>query len=491
MQRVIPAKRIATVLNPPLKGGADPTYLQLSRGLSSAISDGRIEAGARLPSERELTRAMPLSRTTVTRAYADLRERGYLATRRGSGSVVQLPNVPGGRIDHLLAPAGLQSPDSDLIDLSCTAPLGNSGLAAVYAAALTRLDAYLPGSGYFPSGLPVLREQIAAWHRRRGLPTTADQILVTTGALSAVTLALRTVLGAGDRVVLESPTYPNVIGSLQGTTARLVAHPLDQSRPGDEWDPDGFDTLLRQIGARAAYLIPDFHNPTGMLMDAQQRSRIGASLRRNRVVPVIDESLAELALEPDIAMPDSLAVHVPDAIVVGGLSKTFWGGLRVGWLRAPQGLIAELVRQRLRYDLGVPVLEQLVATDLLQHGRDLADANLQALRLGRSRMLAQLAEHLPDWRMRAPVGGLSVWCELPETGATALAAAADRHGLRLVPGPVFAPGGGLDRWLRIPFLLPPGRVDQVCPRLARAWTEVVSAPKSAISLRADMQPLIA
>lgn len=95
-----------------------PAYESLAATIARAITDGRIPVGVRLPSERELAAALGLSRTTSTRAYSRLRELGYVRTRRGSGSLVELPQVPGGRIDHLLAPAG---PQPGGIDLTCTA----------------------------------------------------------------------------------------------------------------------------------------------------------------------------------------------------------------------------------------------------------------------------------------------------------------------------------------------------------------------------------
>ena len=101
---VMGAKRLVGIIGDgPWK---TPAFESLAAAVAAAITDGRLPVGARLPSERELASATGLSRTTTGRAYAQLREQEYILTRRGSGSVVQLPSVPGGRIDHLLSPAG-------------------------------------------------------------------------------------------------------------------------------------------------------------------------------------------------------------------------------------------------------------------------------------------------------------------------------------------------------------------------------------------------
>ncbi|WP_199538956.1 MocR-like transcription factor YczR [Desertihabitans brevis] len=464
MHRSISAPRVATLVGS--GPWPAPAYRSLAAAVRRSVEDGRLPVGTRLPSERELTGAVGLSRTTVTRAYAELRSQGYLVTRRGSGSVTRVPDVPGGRVDHLLTPAGV---DDVALDLTCTAPLAPAGVAEAYSRALDGLGAYLPGTGYYPSGLPVLRAAVAERFTRRGLPTSPDQVVVTTGALSAVAVAGATLLGRSDRVVLESPSYPNAIATLDGL-ARVVPHPLRPDQPGAEWDVEGLAALVRQVGPRAAYLIPDFHNPTGLLMDPDQREQVGRVLRTGRVVPVVDESLVELALD-GAEVPAPLAAWVPDAITVGSASKSFWGGLRVGWLRAPDARLAELASTRLRLDLGAPVLEQLVVADLLGRAEEVLTVQRARLREGRDVLLAGLAEHLPDWRCTVPGGGMALWCELPGGSSTVLVRAAHRHGVALAAGPRFAPGGGHDRRLRLPHCLPVEQLAEVAPRLARAWAE--------------------
>src|SRR5688572_10427187 len=114
MERTISADRVATLLGPALD--RSPAYVGLADGLRMLISDGRITVGTRLPSERELTTRLGVSRTTVTRAYGRLRERGYLVSRQGSGSLAQLPTARGGRQDHLLSPGDFPE---ESIDLTC------------------------------------------------------------------------------------------------------------------------------------------------------------------------------------------------------------------------------------------------------------------------------------------------------------------------------------------------------------------------------------
>lgn len=446
-----------------------PAYDSLTAAISRAIGDGRIPVGARLPSEREVAAATGLSRTTTTRAFAKLREQDFILTRRGSGSVVQLPKVPGGRIDHLLTPAGA---DEAEIDLTCTAAVAPPWLLGAYERAVTQIHAYLPGTGYYPSGLPVLRELIAERYTARGVRTDPDQILITSGAFGAVSIAVRALNEGRGRVLIESPTYPNAIATLEGAGASLIPYPLEMGSAGHHWNIEAMDHIARQTRVRSAYLIPDFHNPTGALLPEAQRPELGAMLRRNSMVPIFDESLVELGLDGD-PTPTPMAAFVPDSITAGSASKIFWGGLRVGWMRIPTHRIEAMASTRLSLDLGAPVLEQLVAVELMRDHDTIVAEYRDKLRAARDSLAAQVRAHLPSWQVIVPSGGMALWCQLPEDRSGALAIAARSHGLGLVSGPNFAPAGGLDRWIRLPYTVSETQLDEVGPRLAAAWDDAL------------------
>ncbi|GAA5168871.1 PLP-dependent aminotransferase family protein [Ornithinimicrobium tianjinense] len=472
MPLALTASRVASLVGQHLEGpgrGEGPAYARLADALRQAIVDGRLPQGTRLPSERDLTGPVGLSRTTVTRAYAELRDQGYVVTRRGSGSLVRVPDVPGGRVDHLLAPSSLDG--ADVADLTCTAQGAPPGLTEAFERAMADLPAYLPGTGYYPGGLPALRERIAARFTRRGLPTDPEQVLVTAGALAAVATACGPLVRRRAPVLVESPTYPNAVAALQGAGARVVPHPIDHLT--HDWDVPGLAAALRASGARTAYLIPDFHNPTGALMSDEQRVQVARVLRAHDVVAVVDESLVDLPLDGQEVPAAPLGRHLPTAVTVGSASKTFWGGLRIGWLRVPRSRVEEFASSRLRLDLGAPVVEQLVLCHLLDRYDEIVAERRASLRAGRDVLLEGLSVQLPDWRVRVPTGGMALWCALPRPGSTRLAVAARRHGVVLAPGPTFAPAGGMDGWVRLPYSLPAAQLAGVAGRLAAAWDDVV------------------
>jgi DNA-binding transcriptional MocR family regulator len=467
MERQLSAVRAAALLG---DFDTSPAYRGIADAFRRLIADGRVPVGTRLPSERDLTAALRVSRTTVTRAYSLLVERSYATARQGSGTVAALPAARGHRGDHLLTPSSTGIDGSgDAIDLTCAAPIAPAGVAEAYEAAVAELPSYLPGTGYYPTGLPALREAIARRYDERGLPTSPDQVIVTAGALAGIAVAARALVAPGDRVLVESPTYPNAIATLQRTGARIAGVDVDPTG----WDVESVTAALRQVGPRAAYLIPDFHNPTGALLSTDDRAAVAAGLRASRTAAIVDESLVELVLD-EVEVPAPFASFAPDTVTVGSASKAFWGGLRIGWLRVPEPRSAAVVASRLSLDLGVPVLEQLVLLQLLARAGDVLATRRDGLRLSRNALADALARTLPEWRVPVPPGGLCLWVELPEPVSSSLTAVAERHDVLLASGPSFAPEGGLERYLRLPFTQPADQLVEAVSRLRSAWDETLS-----------------
>jgi DNA-binding transcriptional MocR family regulator len=460
MNRSLASERLAALVGDfPRK----PAYRGLCQALQELIGDGRIPSGTRLPSERAATLALGVSRNTVTRAYADLIAAGFATVRQGSGTYASVPVGRRRAHDHALHAADQASAWNDSIDLNCAASAATPGVAAAYERALAALPAYLGRDGYLPSGLPVLRSLIAESYSRRGLPTSTEQIVIASGALSGLAIVARALSRPGDRVMIESPVYSNAIEALRLGGARLVSSPLGATG----WDLDGIEATLQQTAPHLAYLIPDFQNPTGFLMPEADRARYAAALRARRTVAIVDEALQPISFAAG-PMPAPFAAHAEDAITVGSASKLFWGGLRVGWIRAPRERIGQIVKARVQFDLGTSLFDQLVVAELLGQG---ATADLRRAQLQRRRdVLAQaIRERLPGWRFRLPEGGLVLWLQLPHGSATQLAAHAEPAGVHLAPGPVFCVEGGSDNWLRIPFAKPEEQLCEAVDRIARIW----------------------
>ncbi|MFW6186490.1 MAG: PLP-dependent aminotransferase family protein [Actinomycetota bacterium] len=448
--------------------GPGPAHRKLTARIRLLVLDGRLALGATVPGERDLAAMLGLSRTTVATAYATLREQGYLTAHERSRSTT---TVPGG---HSSGHHATEIVDPDLIDFShASPPAPGAALHRAYIRALEQLPRHLPHHGYAQIGLPELRAAVAARYRARGLATTPEQILITNGAQHALALLVRTLLRPRHRVVVDHPTYPHALHLLRTARARIT--PVALTDTG--WDLPMLAAAT--AGAELAYLLPDFHNPTGMCLDPEARDRL-----RLGCPVVVDETMAELAL--DVDPPTPLAAHHRGVITVGSVAKTFWGGLRIGWVRAEPALIDRLAQARTGTDLGTPVLEQLATVELLDQIQTLLPARREDLRAGRTRLLSLLSEHLPDWTVPPGAGGLSVWAALPEPISSALAALAPRYGLRLAAGPRFGVGGTFERHLRLPYSLAPQAMEAGIDGLVRALEALRSGRRAADTPGAEL-----
>lgn len=437
-----------------------PTYRQLADRLRLLILDGRLPLDVVLPGERELASALEISRTTVTSALGRLRDDGFLDTRQGAGARTRLPAGPG---DRGMASLMAGSEAEGLIDLASAAPPAAEVVHSAFAAALSALPAHLPHHGYAALGLPVLRQTIAERYSRRGLPTTTDQIMVTTGAQHALALMLRLLAGPGDRVVIDHPTYPHAIDAIQ----RASCLPAPVGLPGEDWDVDGVAAALRQSGPRLAYLIADFHNPTGRWMRPETRAAIVAAAAKARTTVIFDETMIDLWLDGPVE-PYAFDEPTEGLVRLGSTGKSFWGGLRLGWIRADSQTIQALASRRASIDLGTPLMEQLAAAHLLADDSSLG-VRRDLLRARRDFLFDRVAARFPDWKVQRPPGGLSLWAELPQPVSTSLTATSERFGLRLAAGPRFGVDGAFDRFLRLPFALPEDTLADAVERLGRAY----------------------
>jgi DNA-binding transcriptional MocR family regulator len=448
--------------------GRGPAYRTLAGGLRTLVLDGRVPVETRLPAERELCAVLGVSRTTVTAAYELLREEGFLASLRGSGSWTALP------AGRPMPTAGLSPFPTDrggVIDLGVAAmAAAEPWISRAMAAACAELPTYTRTHGDFPAGLQVLREAVAERFAQRGLPTVPEQIMITSGAAGAFTLLLRALVGPADRIAVESPSYANALQAIRLHGGRPVPVPFEQ----DSWSMDAWGRALREAAPALAYIVPDFHNPTGLLMPDGQRRELVALARATGTRLVVDETMVELALDDSAPLPRPVAAfdRSGSVITIGSAGKTFWGGLRIGWIRAAPDLIRRIAGDRASMDVSSPVMEQLAVRHLLTECLpEVLAHQRQRVREQRDALVAAVREELPDWTFRVPDGGLSLWVRTEEggLGGSALAAmAAQSFGVWIGSGPRFGVDGVLERFVRLPFSQPAEVSREAVRRLAAA-----------------------
>ena len=466
-----------------------PLYRRLASALRRAIERGELGAGQRLPPERSLALLLSVSRSTVVTAYDELRDQGVLRSRQGSGTFVPTGEQPlwrGARPPLVVQSAAMSGLDSgarggldiavaderEIIELAVAAPPGIDVITPeTLAAAASDVAELIRAHGYVPLGLPALRDAVAAHLSRAGLPTRRGQVLITSGAQQAIGLSIALFVRPGDSALIENPTWAGAMDALRAAGANLIAVPVDSAGARI----DTMRELLSRSSPRLAYVCPTFQNPTGVVMPADRRREL-ARLAIDRGLPLLDDNaLADLSLgamppPPVAAFASSTADRdAAPILTIGSMSKLFWGGLRVGWIRAPEALIDRLARLKVVADHGSSLVSQVLALRLLEQV-DEAKAIRRRQGLERMELLrALIAERLPGWTSNQPAGGHLLWVRLPRGDAAEFSQMALRHGVAVVAGSVSSPDGSMTDWLRIPFVLERPALTEGVRRLAEAW----------------------
>ncbi|CAM2942839.1 PLP-dependent aminotransferase family protein [Saccharomonospora xinjiangensis] len=460
--------------------GDGPLYRKLADAVARAADDGSLVPGERLPAERELAKVLAVSRATVVAAYENLRERGVVDRRQGSGTRVNgarpVPRSDGrvrGGQGTAIVQRLIDGPGR-LISLSCAADAGVPEVAAALRAVADHdITGLLDDPGYHPRGLPALREAVASHYTAAGLPTSAEQVLVTTGAHQALVLLAEVYLKGASAVAVEAPSWAPCLDIFRQHGVRLLPVGLDD----EGIDVRALAGALAEDNPALLYVMPTFHNPTGRLMSATRRRQVAELAARHGVAVIEDNAYAGSSLTADeTALPSPLAAYAPEqgeVLTVESL-KGVWAGLRVGWVRGPAGIIERCARRKAMADLGSPLIEQAVAARLVPRLPELSRARSVVQREQFAVLESLLRTRLPEWTWTVPDGGSSLWVRLPDGhSADVYAQLALRHGVEVVPGSTMDPTGQHDGYFRIPYVRRPGELAELVARLASAWTELV------------------
>jgi GntR family transcriptional regulator/MocR family aminotransferase len=435
--------------------------VQLGDQLRTAMRAGVLTGGERLPSTRALARQLAVSRTVVTEAYQQLYAEGWLEGRHGSGTYVadlpDYPRHPPAATRH--APPATRHSTASASAAGLTAAPSTAGLTAVPvsaspagltagSAAGSAHDAWTadlrPGSPWVkaydeaawrrawrkaadlapsdspdPSGLPRLREALAAHLRRsRGVPVAAGDLMVTRGTGNGLDLVAATLLRPGDKVGVEEPGYPTARHVLAARGARIVPCPVDG---------DGVIVGALPDDLRLLYTTPAHQYPLGGRLPISRRERLLAWARRTGAMVIEDDYDAEFRY--DVApLPALYGLDPATVVLVGTLSKSLAPDVGVGWVLAGPELLDRLAATRRLLADRTPGPVQAAVATLLERG-DL-ERHLRRMRLEYARRRAVIVDILGD-RVKGDTAGLHVLVELPAPAVQPLVAAARERGVLL------------------------------------------------------------
>jgi len=416
--------------HPTIANGAGPLYRQIADAIDADRRADRLAPGARLPTMRDLAQTLGVTVGTVNRGYRLAERRGAVVMHVGRGSfVAQAPR-------SIVTPTAVAAEDSE-VDLSFNRPPPvelAGALHRVLADIQREADAHSL-LDYGPAqGRAHHREIFARWAARRGVTADAERIIVTTGAQQALSVAIGTLTRPGDAVMVEQLTYPGLKNFARLFGFKLLPVGIDD----DGLDPDAFEAACQASGSRLLFCMPHAHNPTTRTLAAERRRRIAEVAARHRVLIIEGDVYARgtaSTFEPFGALLPDQTIHITS------LSKTVAPGLRVGYMIAPAGLVADLVATSQTISWMVSPLVVELACRWIDDGT--ADEIADRRRLASQRLHALAREQLDGLRLEYDADNPHLWLSLaaPWTGRD-FAAAAAAHGVVVTPAEDFAVGPG-------------------------------------------------
>jgi DNA-binding transcriptional MocR family regulator len=434
---------------PPMK-----LYQQLADDLTALIRQGALKPGDRVPSVRETSRERGMSPATVIHAYELLEARGFLETRPRSGYYVGSNDTPPQpRISR-------PSPRSTLLDVSelvfevleslrnrDVVPMGSafpsptlfplSKLASALSASARQMDPWSTVED-LPCGSAELRRQISRRYLRSGATVSPDEIIVTSGALEALNLALQVLTRPGDLVAIESPAFYGCLQAVEALGLKAIEIP---THPTHGVDVAYLAGILDKHRVRACWFMTSFQNPLGALVPDEARKELLRLLEAHEVPLIEDDVYAELYF--GMRRPKSTKAFDQKGLVLncGSFSKCLAPGYRIGWVAA--GRFAKAVgRRKVMSSLSTNIPAQNAIARYLQRGG--YDRHLGVLRrtfaTQQKAALRALRAHLPPgFTVTQPEGGYFLWLEFPDhVDAIDVHRKALEQGFSIAPGPIFS-----------------------------------------------------
>lgn len=446
-------------------------YERIAASLGHQIRQGTLRAGERMPSLRQVGRDHGVSVSTAIEAYAHLERQGLLEARPRSGHYVRaLPAPPPSasapaRLDRTPQPVrqpGLlrvldQTARDARVPLHSATPAPTLLPAAALRNALHRVLRREPDAAVryaAAEGEHDLRRRIAARYAHAGVDVDPQEVVITAGAMEAISMALRVVTSPGDVVLLETPTYHGLLQAVAAFGLRVLEVP---THAGTGIDVACLHRQLARQPVRAAVLVPNFGNPQGSLTDDAGKRAIVAACAAHGATVIEDDLYAELAFSGERPSPMRRFDTGGHVVTCGSYSKMLAPGLRVGWVLG--GRWAEdLLRVKSFSTVATATLPQLaIAEHLARHGLDRHLRRLQrALGDNAQRSRDAIIRHWPaGTRVGEPAGGLSLWVQLPpDVDGRALHEAGLARGIGSLPGELFSLRGDHRHHLRLGCGLP-------------------------------------
>jgi DNA-binding transcriptional MocR family regulator len=444
-----------------------PLYLKLAGHFERSIAGGTLRPGDRLPSIRTLHDQFRVSISTIVQALMWLEDRGHVEPRDRSGFYVRvrdadLPPEPSmtraaltprwAGVNAIVGEVVKAAADPKRVPLGTGAPPPSMFPIARMNRWLSRIARENPAHSaryFFPPGSPELRRQIARRGTDIGMAITADDIVITSGAMEALNLAIRAVVKPGDVVAVERPTYFGILQVLESLGMRVLEIP---THPQRGIDLDRLEHGIRAHRVKACIVMTNCHNPLGFVLEDQAKRELVDLTRRRGIGLIEDDIYGDLAFSERRPKPAKAFDRDGHVLLCSSFSKVLAPGLRVGWIQA--GRHRQVVEQlQFINTIAAPSLSQLVVASMLESGsyqrhvRRLRDACATQVQT----MSKAIARYFPPGtRVTRPGGGYFLWVQLPDgIDAEVVRTRALAADISVIPGHICSTSGKFRDHLRL------------------------------------------
>jgi DNA-binding transcriptional MocR family regulator len=474
---------------------------QIKSAIADRIRSGLLEEGSLLPSVRQLAKQLSVSNMTIVQAYDELEKSGLVERIHGKGTYVRTQPVetPKDLVDNrfqwqLAIPDYLPRAQVWHFDQRPGRKQTNLAVATIDPDLLPhaevrkalekslRDDPYLLTRYSSTQGDSELREEMANYHRERGIPVTAEDVLILNGAQQGIDLVARCFIGRGDVVIVEAPTYPSALDVFRGRGATVIPVPVDE----EGMRLDLLTSLCDLHPPKVIYTIPTYQNPTGTVMSLRRRKQLLELASAYHCLIVEDNPWNELSFE-DGPLPPTLKQLDTDGHVIhlSGFSKTVAPGCRIASLLATGTLLKRLIGAKATADLGTPLLTQKAILAFLRtkQGSSYHKKLSKLLLKKRDLVLGILNRQAPSGvRWTVPSGGVNIWITLPAwLRAEDVLIAAQVQGFAFLLGSACYPGEPEFHHLRISFALAKDEeLEEAITTLCAILTVFVEQPRGVV-----------
>lgn len=462
------------------KNSKTPIYRQIVNQMSQKIISGELADGYPLPSERKLSELLGVNRTTVNKAYMELKSDGFILSQTGKGTMVQgqiskemlnrerfVPRLQWQQfLNH-----DIHKNDSSLIKrvmnsgneketITLAGGFVNTSLLNMACIEKTMSLCFKKyGEKLFSAssvyGLYELRKLIASRMEQKGIRAHANQVIITSGSQQGVEYFARSLIKAGDMVIVEEPSYLGAIEIFKAYGAQVVGIPIDHHG----MRVDILEKYLLKYRPKFIYTIPTYQNPSGVTMSIERRNQLLELAYLYRIPIVEDDPYSDIVLEGAEISALKALDRFGYVTYIGTISKCLFMGLRIGWVISDERLIEEFGSLKQISDLHTNTLGQYLLIELIKN--KVLEAHIARLlpiyRHNKKLMMDTIESyHVPEMEITPSTGGVYLWCRLPQNlNMNEFVQKCRENKVLIMPGEPFFAGGTVgENYIRLNYSSP-------------------------------------